>query len=285
LASTAGSSGGSPTQTASRGRRSRPPRYLPPPNAAALLRAGDPLPESDGAVDLSVLADARGRVTIAGFGSLLSRRSATFTFPDLKNFRVGRLAGWRRVFAHTTAVFHTRGVARPASREVASLSVEPAPAGSPPLVVSLFEVGATPAEAAALVDREHEFRLVAVPALDEAGADTGRLAVVCAAWTDAEYRRVRCPPGEWARRYCGVYPDGTPFAIESVWDDPAVLPCRAYLRHCVLAARGMGPDAEACLLDRTWLADRRTRLREWLAAHPAIMDEEPPPELRERYSG
>lgn len=32
-------------------------------------------------------------MTIAGFGSLLSERSARSTFPDLTNFRVGRVAG------------------------------------------------------------------------------------------------------------------------------------------------------------------------------------------------
>jgi hypothetical protein len=271
-------------------------RSHPPPAAAAAaaasIRPGDPLPETgDGLVDLAALADADGRVTIAGFGSLLSARSARFTFPDLVNFRTGRLTGsWRRVFAHTTAVFHSRGVARPATREVASLSVEPAPPGTPPLVVSLFEVDADERAAAALVDREHEFRLIAVPAVDEEGGSGGvlappRLAVVCAAWNDADYRAARCPPDEWARRYTGTHPDGSPFAIQAVWDDPAVLPCRAYLRHCVLAARRLGPAAEACLLTNTWLADRATRLDAWLAAHPGIMEEEPPAELRERYSG
>ena len=276
-----------------------------PPRAG--LRPGDPLPDlPGGTVDLSPLA-VSNRVTIAGFGSLLSRKSAALTFPDLSNFRKGRLlaapsdgadgaAAWRRVFAHTTAIFHTRGVARPETREVASLSVEPAvgaPSPPPPLLVSLFEVEATPEAAAALVDREHEFQLLALPVEDVVdGSDdaatassTRRLAVVCAAWADAPYRAARCPPDEWARRYSGTYPDGTPFTIASVWDDPDVLPCRAYARHCVLAARGLGADVEDCLLDNTFLADRVTPLRAWLAANPGIMEEGPPVGLEERYGG
>ena len=40
-------------------------------------------------------------MTVAGFGSLLSERSARSTFPELSNFRLATIAGWRRVFAHT----------------------------------------------------------------------------------------------------------------------------------------------------------------------------------------
>ncbi len=40
-------------------------------------------------------------MTVAGFGSLLSQKSARSTFPDLANFRLARVRGWRRVFSHT----------------------------------------------------------------------------------------------------------------------------------------------------------------------------------------
>ena len=237
---------------------------------------------------------------MAGFGSLLSESSARATFPDLANFRLATVPGFRRVFAHTTAVFHARGVARPAPREVASLSAEPCHATS--LRVTLFDVPLTPEVAAAWVDREHEFAFLAVEAVEEeggggedpalAGASGAALtttpAVMCAAWNDAEYRATRCPPGEWDRRYRGAYPDGTPYDLTAVWDDPDVLPCRAYLRHCVLAARRAGVGVEACLLDNTFLADRATTVRAYLAGHPVaagLMDEAPPPELAARYSG
>ena len=64
-----------------------------------------------------------------------------------------------------------------------------------------------------------------------------------------------------------------------------ILPCRAYLRHVVLAARSLGPDAERCVLDNTFLADRRTTVREHLLRDETIMLEEPPESLRERYGG
>lgn len=246
------------------------------------VRANAPLPDRGrGLPDLAPVTRPDGTFTIAGFGSLLSTTSSRLTFPDLVNFRRGTLPGWRRVFAHTTAVFHERGVARPATREVASLSVEPC-AGTT-LQVALFDVPATDAVAAALLDREHEFKFVAVE-VGEPGGGTA-VALACARWTDAEYRAQRiADAADWARRYHGRYPDGAPYRIDAVWDDDDVLPCRPYLRHVVLAARALGADVEACVLDNTFLVDGTT-VRQHLARDPGIMQEAPPPGLEARYGG
>lgn len=48
----------------------------------------------------------------------------------------------RRVFAHTCEIFFARGIARPETGEVSSLSVEEDPDSE--IWVSLFEVEATP---------------------------------------------------------------------------------------------------------------------------------------------
>lgn len=216
-----------------------------------------------------------GLMTIAGFGSLLSERSARYTFPDLQNFRPGRVHNWRRVFAHTADVFFTRGIARPHTGEISSLSCEPCPGSS--VVVSLFEVPASPASVAAFIAREHEFRFVAVQPTNLDGTPAGRTAVICARNSDTEYKARRCPPDEWARRW-GVH------GLDRVWRDD-VLPCRVYLRHCVLAARSFCTEAYTSFLDDTYLADRRTVVRQYVELNPSIMDELPPPELAERYSG
>lgn len=256
-----------------------------------------------------------------------------------------QLHGYRRVFAHTADIFFVRGIARPGTREIASLSCEPWPAADASgaaseqqaqqaqqvrqqLVVSLFEVPFTPASVAAFIAREHEFRFLAVQPYElVSGQPTPQLAVrawcaaahasclhvlrlsavhtpcdisslcdvssrmwrrtrerpraavqvLCAANSDAHYRATRCPPDEWARRW-GVH------GVERVWRDD-VLPCRVYLRHCVLAAQGFCDEAYASFLDATWLADRKTTVRQWLQQHPEIMQEEPPLELVDRYSG
>lgn len=43
-------------------------------------------------------------------------RSARSTFPELSNFRLARLNGFRRVFAHVTPIFFERGIAKPETK-------------------------------------------------------------------------------------------------------------------------------------------------------------------------
>ena len=231
----------------------------------------------------------KGLLTIAGFGSLLSERSARSTFPDLKNFRLGKVVGYRRVFAHTCSIFFDRGIARPDTGEVSSLSVEEHEGSE--IYVTLFEIEATPEAITSFIEREHEFRFMAVqphPMSNEqcceegegegfAGTQSERTAVICARNSDQAYRQSRCPQEEWERRY-GRH------GLSSIWRDD-VLPCRVYLRHCVLAAKGHGAKVEKNFLDHTVLADRQTLLRSWLDSNPEIMTELPPPALEERYSG
>lgn len=45
-----------------------------------------------------------------------TERSARSTFPDLINFRMGKLSGFRRVFAHVAPIFFERGIAKPETK-------------------------------------------------------------------------------------------------------------------------------------------------------------------------
>ena len=229
-------------------------------------------------------------LTVAGFGSLLSETSARSTFPELINFRLARVSGYRRVFAHACDIFFERGIARPETGEISSLSVEEQPNSE--LIVTLFEIEASPESIQAFIQREHEFRFVAVKARPLQSNNNGngiqqqdgsnltldeRAAVICARNTDENYRQRRCPDEEWQRRY-GKH------GLTTLWRDD-VLPCRVYLRHCALAAAKLGPDVESDFLDGTVLADRQTTIREWLTKNPEILEELPPPSLIGRYSG
>lgn len=69
-----------------------------------------------------------------------------------------------------------RGIANPATKEMSSLSVEPA-AESADLVVSLFEIEKTPEAVAAWIEREHEFRFIAVQPYALDGTPEAQLAV------------------------------------------------------------------------------------------------------------
>lgn len=129
----------------------------------------------------------------------------------------------------------------------------------------------------AFLEREHEFKLVAVQTWTLEDVPLPCLAVLCTAWDDSSYKKHRCPPDEWNRRY-------TQFGIDRVWRDD-VLPCRVYLRHCVLAAQKLGPVAFDSFLEHTYLANRTTNVRQYLNRDPSIMTEEPPESLLNRYSG
>jgi len=198
---------------------------------------------------LSPAIKAAGLVTIVGFGSLLSRRSAGATFPHLRNFRPGLLRGHRRVFAHVAAIFVERGIANVETKEMSSLSVEPC-ADATDLVVCLFEIPLS--DLPAFYQREQEFRWAFVPAygldgqLDRDAVDGQALA--CLAYSDEEYKRVRL--GGSSEAFEQAYGR---FGLTRVWRDD-ILPCPVYLRHVVLAAASF--DRETGSIDRGEAARR-----------------------------
>ncbi|CAM6126735.1 unnamed protein product [Calypogeia fissa] len=230
--------------------------------------------ELSDAAAFGVVANEKGLISICGFGSLLSGKSARYTFPNLLNFRVAVLPGFRRVFAHVAPVFLERGIANVATKEISSLSVEPCPGES--VVVTVFEISIS--EVPAFIEREHEFRFLAVTLFSLQGEALSSKAVICARYSDQEYRQYRCQDNEEYHRRYGR------FNIEKIWRDD-ILPCRVYLRHCVLAAKNLSQAAYDSFLDHTFLGDRTTTIRQHLATDQQIMQEEPPPSLRERYGG
>jgi len=213
--------------------------------------------------------------SIVGFGSLLSNRSALLSFPHLVNFRQGRLRNWRRIFAHSPAIFAVRGIARFDTKEMSSLSVEECEGEE--LIVTIFEIPIN--ELPAFYEREEEFRIVSVQVEKLNGEVENSKALICAAWNDEDYKRERCNNSEeeFHKRY-GRY------GIQKIWRND-ILPCRLYLRHCVLAATKQGELVLNNFLDHTYLGNRKTTIREYLSKNPDILIEEPPEELKEKYSG
>ncbi|CAN6328573.1 unnamed protein product [Urochloa humidicola] len=251
-------------------------RTMPPPTATAAAGGGGSFPELTSPADFAAVAAPGGRISVVGFGSLLSERSARSTFPDLEGFRVAALRGFRRVFAHAAPIFFERGIAVEATKEFSSLSVEPCEGEM--IVVTVFEIKEE--EVPAFIEREHEFRFLAVVPEGLDGVPFTNQAVVCARYSDEEYFKERCQGSKeiYNQRYGR-------FNIDKIWRDD-ILPCRLYLRHCVLAAKNLGEPAYSNFLDHTYLGDRKTTIREYLATTGAgIMEEEPPESLKSRYGG
>lgn len=255
-----------------------PPKFNMPAAAAAAANGDElnfPVELAD-EQDFDRIVSSDGLITICGFGSLLSERSARSTFPDLINFRVAKLSGFRRVFAHAAPIFFERGIAKPETKEISSSSVEPCEGET--LIVTLFEIQRS--EIPAFIQREHEFRFLAVIPETLNGLFYINPAVICTRYSDEEYLKNRCKGDKdiFFQRY-GRY------NIDKIWRDD-IYPCRVYLRHCVLAAQNLGDQAYDNFLDHTFLGDRSTTIREYLSTTGSgIMEEEPPELLKERYGG
>jgi hypothetical protein len=224
-------------------------------------------------LERSVKRNGSNTTTVIGFGSLLSEVSARGTMPNLQNFRLGTVQGYRRLFTHPAAIFFERGIADLESKEISSLSSEKCDGCS--FTVALFEINND--ELPPLIEREEEFDMVMVPIDDGGFPSTG---LMCTRSSDETYI---------ARWGYPQYRDKTyGFDLPSIWgwdENSGILPCRVYLRHCVLAASKQGPVVLDSFLDGTYLADRKTTIREYLDANPEVMSTMPPSHLIGRYSG
>ncbi|KAL6519800.1 hypothetical protein OROMI_032694 [Orobanche minor] len=246
---------------------------LPPPPPPAM--DGIPFELNDESDFDQIASD--GLVSICGFGSLLSEKSARNMFPDLINFGLAKLSGFRGVFAHVSPIFFDLGIAKPETKEISRLSLEPCE-GEESLVVTTFQI--LRSEIQSFIQREHEFRFLAVTLETLNGLFYTTQAVVCASYTDEEYFLYRCR-GSKEMFFQGFGRHG----INKIWLDD-VLPCRVYLRHCVLAAENLHEIAYNNFLDHTYLGDRKTTIREYLSTNGSgIMEEETPEQLKYIYGG
>ena len=241
-------------------------------------------------IEMSELSDPQpdgsgGKITILGFGSLLSEKSARTTFPDLEDFRLGRVANYRRVFGHPASIFFQRGIANLETKEISSLSAEYCE-GHAGFICSVFEVPSKDmmkvgVPSAAFLAREEEFNIITgVEYTSLENLNMEGYGILCTSSSDAAYLS-RWGEEHFEQQY-------RKYGVETIWGwgrDSGLRPCAVYLRHCYLAAKSMGTMCLNSFLDETFLVDRETAVREYLASHPEILDTQPPPELVGRYSG
>lgn len=217
------------------------------------------------------------RVTICGFGSLMSQASAQRTFPSLRNFRTGKVAGFARVFRLVSVSCILHGYSNPARKEYATCAA--ARREDSHLLVALFDVD--PDELPAFFEREHRLRIVEVdyeeypPDSAPPAARTGR-ALLCTEYSDEEYIAEKCggSQDEYRRRVGRLY-------TGRLWRND-ILPARFYLSLCLCAARSLGEEFVDNFLEASFLGDGETSVRDYLAAtagvlHPltfAVDDEE-----------
>lgn len=228
------------------------------------------------------------KITVIGFGSLLSERSARLTFPTLTHFRLGRVPRYRRVFAHPASVFFQREIANLATLEISSLSVEYVSEDYPGFVAAIFEVpndykltlqDGKVIPSLEFWEREEEFDIIPIEYL-ESDATKVDLGIICTRSTDETYLE-RWGEEHFRNKY-------QQYGLQTIWNwskDSGMRPCAVYLKHCYLAAMRMGDACLNSFLDETFLIDRTTTIREYLSTNPQVLETETPPELRERYGG
>ena len=228
-------------------------------------------------------------VPIIGIGSLLSEKSSRLTFPNLTNFRLARMTGYRRIFCHPAAVFHKRGIQKVETKELSSLSAEKLckrdfdvdpDLVNEEIIVTTFEIPQS--EVPAFIKREEEFNFD-IAIVQEVVSDENipelTTGLLCTRSTDAEYIKKL---GQ--KRFDE---DCNAVGLSSIWDSPGeIYPCRLYLRHCLLAAKKLSPDVYENFLDTTYLYDRKTKLRKYVEEkYELIMNEKPNKDLEDRYDG
>lgn len=213
---------------------------------------------------------------IIGFGSLLSPRSARTTFPNLTDFRVVRVEGYRRIFRHPASIFFERGIADIDTLRISSLCAEKADGCG--FLATAFQVKNEGGEA--FLKREEEFGFDLVLFKGHKTREMG-LGLMCVASTDSTYI------DRWGESlYQKQYVDRELTGGIWGWDETSgLLPCSVYLRHCYLAAEAQGVEVLNSFLDETFLVDRTTTIRQYLEQNPDVLAVEPPPELVGRYSG
>ena len=121
------------------------------------------------------------------------------------------------------------------------------------------------------VEREQEYQF-RIASFTDIGGEGRREGVLCLANDDSsipeETRRKLKVPRVWGW--------GEKSGLEPAW---------IYLRHCILACRKGGEEAERSFLDETFLVDRKTTIRDYLQLHPEVLDSSPPPYLESRFNG
>lgn len=198
-------------------------------------------------------------ISVIGYGSLLSEQSARETVPELENFRLVEVPGFRRIFNKVGIVFFSRHGASETDLEIASCSTEACSEAS--IVCSQFECS----EEAflGLYEREHRFRWVEVETLGQRGERS--LGRICTGYNDQDYRLNKCITDDEYQRRVGQFYSG------ALWRDD-ILPFPRYLAFCLQAASSQGEAVLDNFLDSSYLADGMTSIRHYLKSAPALAD-------------
>jgi hypothetical protein len=260
----------------------------------------------------SHLIDSNGSVTIIGFGSLVSLESARSSF-EFRNFRLGTVRGYQRIFNRSDWINISWGDTRIATGETSSLAF--AYTGSDTIsTIALMDIDAEEG-LRGFLHRETAYEIVEVPFVDSSG-NTG-IGLACGECSDSRMREIwgddcwylqRCsgkisfvdlpegpiplvPELEVSSPSGEIFIGGDPTQLLSMDqelcsmdvirlpDRTWIYPAPGYLRLVCRAHRTAGILDE--FLDTTLLMDRKTTVRSYLFANSLLNDWVMDPELHD----
>ena len=199
---------------------------------------------------LSSVAPVPGRVSVAGYASLMDEASARETMPSLSDFRHGWIDGYCRIFNLVSIVNIRRGLAT--GTRLATCTARARPGSQ--LRVCIFDIPLE--ELLPLATREARLRLEPVPVSVVGGAESS--ALLCLESSDLEYRERWCGAAGAAGAYeeqVGQHYDGPLYRED-------LQPVPAYMLKCLRAHAAVGTVDN--FLDASFLGDGRIPLREYV---------------------
>ena len=205
------------------------------------------------ATQLSSVAPALGRVSVAGYASLMDEASAVETMPGLSDFRYGWVDDYCRIFNLVSIVNIRRGLAT--GTRLATCTARPRPGTQ--LRVCLFDIPLE--ELLPLATREARLHLEPVPVSVTGGTESSS-ALLCLESSDLEYRARWCGATDAYHEQVGQHYDGPLYRED-------LLPVPAYMLKCLRAHAVVGTVDN--FLDASFLGDGRTALREYIGSELA----------------
>jgi len=242
-----------------------------------------------------------GKVTILGFGSLVSEKSARGSF-DFDHFRFATVEGYARIFNQASWINISWGDAKVPSGEVCALSF--AKIAGISSRVALMDVP-FPSGVSGFLHREASYEIWEIPFVSDLG-EKG-IALACGECPDSVGRRIWGADNWYFQRcegriyYCDPVPsdliplvpeiqinDHTfekgnpenwlPFTIDGsaakykLPNRQWVYPSPGYLRLVYRAYSRAGSELRENFLQKTFLMDRMTNLAKYLDANPLLKD-------------
>lgn len=197
-------------------------------------------------------------IKIFGFGTLVHEESALSTCPNLQNFKISKTRDVCRIFGKVNLRAAFRGDVHWESLEVASCFMEPR--SGTEIIGVTFDVPEDEWPAMRLREIDYRCREVAYETLD--GEQSGEALTFFGFRNDAEFMANK---SDEDKAYIHSQRMGYAGAIYRM----DVYPARSYLEKCYNAYRAAGREAYENFLDSSYLADRQTKLVDYLLSKGA----------------